>query len=167
MSLTLWILLAVAVQRLGELVYSNSNTKRLLAEGGTEVGQSHYPVMIAIHTGWLITMIVLAISKPIENQIVWPLIGAYAVVQVGRFWVLHSLGRYWSTKVIDIPDAPLIRTGPYRWIKHPNYVVVVLEVALLPMAFQMWEVAVIFSVLNAAILTWRIKVENQALNKRG
>lgn len=157
------------MQRLGELVYSNNNTKRLLAEGGVEIGQSHYPVMIAIHTGWLVTMAVLVIaadSVPTDNPIIWPLMGLYGLVQVGRFWVLYSLGRYWSTKVIDIPDAPLIRKGPYRWIKHPNYVVVVLEVALLPMALQLWGTALIFSILNAGILAWRIQVENQALRKR-
>jgi methyltransferase len=170
MSLTLWILLAVALQRLGELFYSNRNTKQLLAEGGAEVGQSHYPVMIAIHTGWLVTMAVLVIladSVPADDHIIWPLLGLYGLVQVGRFWVLYSLGRYWSTKVIDIPMAPLVRKGPYRWIKHPNYVIVVLEVALLPMAFQLWGTAFIFSILNAGILAWRIQVENQALGKRG
>jgi len=103
---------------------------------------------------------------PTDNPIIWPLMGLYGLVQVGRFWVLYSLGRYWSTKVIDIPDAPLIRKGPYRWIKHPNYVVVVLEVALLPMALQLWGTALIFSILNAGILAWRIQVENQALRKR-
>ena len=169
MSLTLWIILAVALQRLGELLHSYLNTKQLLAKGGTEVGQSHYPVMIAIHTGWLVTMAafaVLADTASTADLIIWPLIGLYGLVQVGRFWVLYSLGRYWSTKVIDIPEAPLIRKGPYRWIKHPNYLIVVLEVALLPMALQMWGTALIFSILNAGILAWRIHLENQALLKR-
>ena len=169
MSLTLCILSAVALQRLAELLYSNRNTKKLLAEGGKEVGQSHYPIMIAIHTGWLFTITafaVLADTHSVDDNIIWPLIGVYGLVQVGRFWVLYSLGRYWSTKVIDLPEAPLIRKGPYRWIKHPNYLIVVLEVALLPMALQMWSIALVFSILNAGILAWRIQVENRALIKR-
>ena len=169
MSLTLCILSAVALQRLAELLYSNRNTKKLLTEGGKEVGQSHYPIMIAIHTGWLFTITafaVLADTHSVDDLIIWPLIGVYGLVQVGRFWVLYSLGRYWSTKVIDLPEAPLIRKGPYRWIKHPNYLIVVLEVALLPMALQMWGTALVFSILNAGILAWRIQVENRALIKR-
>jgi methyltransferase len=169
MSLTLCILSAVALQRLAELLYSNRNTKKLLTEGGKEVGQSHYPVMIAIHTGWLFTIttfVVLADTRSVDELIIWPLIGVYGLVQLGRFWVLYSLGRYWSTKVIDLPEAPLIRKGPYRWIKHPNYLIVVLEVALLPMALQMWGIALVFSILNAGILAWRIQVENRALIKR-
>ena len=169
MSLTLCILSAVALQRLAELLYSNRNTKKLLTEGGKEVGQSHYPVMIAIHTGWLFTItafVVLADTHFVDDLIIWPLIGVYGLVQVGRFWVLYSLGRYWSTKVIDLPEAPLIRKGPYRWIKHPNYLIVVFEVAILPMALQMWGIALVFSILNAGILAWRIQVENRALIKR-
>ena len=169
MSLTLCILLIVALQRLAELWYSNRNTKKLLTEGGKEVGQSHYPIMIAIHTGWLFTITafaVLADTHSVDDLIIWPLICVYGLVQVGRFWVLFSLGHYWSTKVIDLPEAPLIRKGPYRWIKHPNYLIVVLEVALLPMALQMWGIALVFSILNAGILAWRIQVENRALIKR-
>ncbi|MBO44679.1 MAG: hypothetical protein CMM28_13220 [Rhodospirillaceae bacterium] len=169
MSLTLWIILAVTLQRLGELVHSSRNTKKLLSEGGKEVGQSHYPIMIAIHTGWIFTITAFAVaadSHSLDDLIIWPLIGVYGLVQVGRFWVLYSLGRYWSTKIIDLPGVPLIRKGPYRWIKHPNYLIVVLEIALLPMALQMWLIALVFSILNAGILAWRIQVENAALVKR-
>ena len=114
MSLTLCILFAVALQRLAELLYSKRNTKKLLAEGGKEVGQSHYPVMIAIHTGWLFTIttfVVLADTHSVDDLIIWPLIGVYGLVQVGRFWVLYSLGRYWSTKVIDLPEAEKTAAG--------------------------------------------------------
>ena len=161
--------MAIALQRLGELVHSNRNTKKLLAEGGTEVGQSHYPVMIAIHVGWLLTIaafVVMSETHSVDELIIWPLLGVYGVVQLGRLWVLYSLGRYWSTKIIDLPEVPLIRKGPYRWIKHPNYLIVVLEIALLPMALQMWLIALVFSILNAGILAWRIQVENAALVKR-
>jgi methyltransferase len=163
MSFSLWILIAVAAQRLGELIYSNRNTKRLLAKGGAEVGKGHYPILISIHTGWIIAM---AIMAPPDNRIIWTFLGLYGVVQIGRYWVLHTLGPYWSTRVIDLPNAPLIHQGPYRWIRHPNYVVVVLEIAILPAALQLWEIAIIFSILNAGILIWRIKIENQVLAKR-
>jgi methyltransferase len=157
------IVAAVALQRLGELFLSKRNGARLLAEGGREIGRGHYPVMIAIHVAWLVTLFALA---PAREAIVWPLIAAYLVVQIGRIWVIHSLGRYWTTRVIDMPDAPLVRRGPYRWIKHPNYLVVTLEVAILPLAFGLWQVAALFSVLNVLILWQRLRVENAALAAR-
>ncbi|MBL24282.1 MAG: hypothetical protein CMM48_10350 [Rhodospirillaceae bacterium] len=164
MTIAYWLLLAVALQRLAELIYSNRNTKRLVSEGGSEVGKGHYSIIVAVHVGWLVTM---TLANPPDTNVIWPLVALYGAVQLLRIWVLVSLGRYWSTRVIDLPDAPLVRHGPYRWCKHPNYVVVVLEVAILPLAFQLWAVAAIFTFLNSAILAKRIHVENQVLRHRG
>ncbi len=157
------IVLLVALQRLGELVLSRRNGAWLLANGGREIGAGHYPVMIAIHVGWLAAM---AFLIPADAPVYWAVIGVYLVVQLGRVWVISTLGRYWTTRVIHMPDTPLITHGPYRWMRHPNYVVVVLEVALLPMAFGAWEIALIFSIANFAILAWRLRIESAALDER-
>ena len=103
---------------------------------------------------------------PADAPVHWPLIAAYLAVQAGRAWVIATLGRFWTTRVIDMPAAPLVRRGPYRWCRHPNYVVVVLEVALLPLAFGAWEIALAFSLANLAVLAWRLKIENAALARR-
>jgi methyltransferase len=158
-----WAALLVGLQRLGELWLSRRNGRRLLAEGGREIGAGHYPVLIAVHAGWLAAT---AFLVPAAAPVYWPVIAAYLVVQAGRIWVIATLGRYWTTRVIDIPAAPLVKRGPYRWVRHPNYVVVVLEVALLPLAFGAWEIALVFSTLNLAVLAWRLRIENAALARR-
>lgn len=158
-----WAVLLVGLQRLGELWLSRRNGRRLLAEGGREVGAGHYPVLIAVHVGWLAAIFFLV---PAGAPVYWPVIAAYLVVQAGRIWVILTLGRYWTTRVIDMPQAPMVRTGPYRWLRHPNYVVVVLEVALLPLAFGAWEIALFFSAANVAVLAWRLRLENAALDRR-
>jgi methyltransferase len=158
-----WAALLVGLQRLGELWLSRRNGRRLLAEGGREIGAGHYPVLIAVHAGWLAAT---AFLVPAAAPVYWPVIAAYLVVQAGRIWVIATLGRYWTTRVIYIPAAPLVKRGPYRWVRHPNYVVVVLEVALLPLAFGAWEIALVFSTLNLAVLAWRLRIENAALARR-
>ena len=158
-----WAVLLVALQRLGELWLSRRNARRLLAEGGREIGAGHYPVLIAIHVGWLAAIFFLV---PADAPVYWPVIAAYLVVQAGRIWVISSLGRFWTTRVFDMPTAPLVKRGPYRWLRHPNYVVVALEVALLPLAFGAWGIALIFSLANLAILGWRLRIENAALARR-
>jgi len=163
MTIVQTIVLLVAIQRLCELVLSRRNSAWLVANGGREIGAGHYPVMIAIHVGWLAAM---AFLIPADAPVYWGVIGLYLVVQLGRVWVIATLGRYWTTRVIHMPDTPLITHGPYRWVRHPNYVVVVLEVALLPLAFGAWEIALIFSVANFAILAWRLRIENAALDER-
>ncbi len=157
------IVLLVALQRLCEVALSRRNEARLVAEGGHEIGAGHYPVLIAVHVGWLAA---LAFLVPADAPIYWPVIGLYLLVQLGRIWVLSTLGRYWTTRVIHMPDTPLITHGPYRWVRHPNYIVVVLEIALLPLAFGAWEIALGFSIANSAILAWRLRIENVALNAR-
>ena len=158
-----WAALLVGLQRLGELWLSRRNARRLFAEGGREIGTGHYPVLIAVHAGWLAA---IAFLIPADAPVYWPLLAAYLLVQVGRAWVISTLGRYWTTRVIDMPAAPLVKRGPYRWIRHPNYVVVVLEVALLPLAFGAWEIALAFSIANLAVLAWRLRIENAALARR-
>ncbi|WP_340119001.1 isoprenylcysteine carboxylmethyltransferase family protein [Pelagibius sp. 7325] len=157
----LWIvLLLVAAQRLAELVYARRNTRYLLAEGAYEVGAAHYPFLVAVHALWLLS---LALFIPAETQPVWWLLGVFVVLQALRLWVLATLGRFWTTRIITLPGAPLVRRGPYRFLRHPNYLVVAGEIAVLPLAFGAWEIAVIFSLANAAVLAWRIRCEERAL----
>jgi methyltransferase len=158
-----WVVLLVGLQRLGELWLSRRNARRLLAEGGREIGAWHYPVLLAVHVGWLAAIFFLV---PSDAPLYWSIIAAYLAVQIGRVWVISTLGRFWTTRVIDMPAAPLVRRGPYRWVRHPNYIVVALEVALLPLAFGAWEIALAFSIANLAVLAWRVRIENAALARR-
>jgi len=153
----------VVGQRLGELVIANRNTKRLLARGGREVGARHYPLFIVLHTSWIAAM---ALLIPWDRWPYMPLIFLYLLLQLARVWILTSLGPYWTTRIITIDDAPKVRRGPYRFIKHPNYLVVGLEIAVLPLAFQAWWIAGVFSVLNALLIGYRISVEERALEPR-
>lgn len=158
------ILLCVALQRLGELVLDKRNTSALLREGGVEHGAGHYPLFIVLHSGWLICLFAWALW--FDTQVNWALFGCYLLLQAGRLWVLSSLGRFWTTRIITVPDAPLITSGPYRFVRHPNYWIVICEIALLPLVLGAWEIAAIFSTLNAALLFHRIRIENTALSPR-
>ena len=160
----LWIvLILVAVQRLAELVYARRNTRRLLAEGAYESGAGHYPLLVGLHALWLVS---LALFVPADRAPDWALLAVFVVLQGLRVWVLASLGRFWTARVITLPGAPLVRRGPYRWFRHPNYLVVAGEILVLPLAFGAWEIAVIFSLANAAILTLRVRCEERALSPR-
>ncbi|MEO6361268.1 MAG: isoprenylcysteine carboxylmethyltransferase family protein, partial [Sphingomicrobium sp.] len=114
----------------------------------------------AVHASWLATLWWLAPGEPIH----WPLIGGFTLLQLGRIWVLRTLGARWTTRIIVLPGAPLVRDGPFRFVSHPNYLIVIGEIAILPLAFGLWEVAAIFSLLNAAVLAIRIKAEERALS---
>ena len=153
------ILALVTAQRLGELWLSNRNTRQLLDQGAVEHGHGHYPLMIAIHAAWLAALWWWAPGQPIH----WPLIIAFALLQLARVWVIATLGPRWTTRIIVLPGAPLVRGGPYRLVDHPNYLIVALEVALLPLAFGLAGVALVFSVLNTIILSIRIRAENAVL----
>ncbi|HEU4696776.1 MAG TPA: isoprenylcysteine carboxylmethyltransferase family protein [Sphingomicrobium sp.] len=160
MSLPVAILALVTLQRLGELWLSNRNTRRLLARGGHEVGARHYPLMVAVHLLWLAALWWLAPARPIDGF--W--LAVFVLLQLARIWVLATLGSRWTTRIIILPGAPLVRAGPYRWVDHPNYMIVIGEIAALPLTFGLWAVALIFTLLNAAVLTIRIREENRALN---
>jgi methyltransferase len=160
LSLPVAILALVTLQRLGELWLSNRNTRRLLARGGHEVGARHYPLMVAVHLLWLAALWWLAPARPIDGF--W--LAVFALLQLARIWVLATLGSRWTTRIIILPGAPLVRAGPYRWVDHPNYMIVIGEIAALPLTFGLWAVALIFTLLNAAVLTIRIREENRALN---
>ena len=159
MTLTVLILVLVTLQRLGELWLSNRNTRRLLAQGGHEVGAAHYPFIVAVHVLWLAALWWFAPGRPIDGF--W--LAMFVLVELGRIWVLASLGARWTTRIIVVPEAPLVRRGPYRFLAHPNYAVVVAEIAVLPLVWGLWQVALIFSALNAAVLYVRIRRENDAL----
>lgn len=158
-----WIVLLVAIQRLGELALSRRNTRRLIAAGGRELGAGHYPFLVGVHAGWLLALFVLV---PADAPVYPTPIGVFLLLQLARVWVIASLGRYWTTRVIDLPDAPLVRTGPYRWLRHPNYVVVILELAALPLAFGAWPIAAVFSAANLFVLRVRLRAENAVLDGR-
>jgi methyltransferase len=151
------------MQRVVELTYARRNTARLLASGGVEVGASHYPLIVLLHAAWLVTM---AIVIPPYREPNWYLIALYVSLQPLRIWTIATLGPYWTTRLITVPNAPLIRTGPYRIFRHPNYIVVCAEIAILPLAFGAVEVAIIFSILNAALLSYRIRLEERILANR-
>ena len=158
-----WILGLVAAQRLAELVLAAVNTRRLLARGAREVGRAHYPLFVLLHASWLIA---IALTTPIEARPAWILIGVFAGLQLLRVWVIAALGPYWTTRVITLDGTPLVRGGPFRFVRHPNYWIVAGEVAVLPMAFGDWPVALVWSVLNALLLRHRLRVENAALAGR-
>ena len=160
---TLWIvLLLVTVQRVVELSYARRNERRLLANGGVEAGASHYPLIVALHAAWLVAM---AVAIPPQTPPNWWLLGVYVLLQAARVWVIASLGPYWTTRVVTVPGTALVRRGPYRLMRHPNYAIVAAEIAVLPMAFGAVAVAVAFTLLNAALLTWRVRVEDGALGR--
>jgi len=131
----------------------------LLAQGAREVGATHYPLIVAVHTLWLVSLWCLASGRPVDAF--W--LALFVLLELGRIWVLASLGPRWTTRIIVLPDVPLVRRGPYRWINHPNYLVVIGEIAVLPLVFGLWQVALTFTVLNAAVLAIRIREENRAL----
>jgi methyltransferase len=157
------ILGAVALQRVGELVLSRRNTHSLLARGAIEVTPGHYPLMVAVHAAWLISLWVLGHDQPVN------MVGLlfYLVLQGLRVWVMWTLGSRWTTRIIVLPEQPLVSAGPYRFLSHPNYAVVVGEIAVLPLALNLPIVAAVFTILNAMVLAIRIRAENRALATSG
>jgi methyltransferase len=159
--LNIVILALVTLQRLGELWLAKRNTRRLLAEGAREYGSAHYPLIVLIHTLWLASLCWLALNRPVS--VFW--LALFVLLEMGRAWVLASLGRRWTTRIIVLPDAPLVRRGPYRFINHPNYMVVIGEIAVLPLVFGLLWIAVIFSLLNSTVLMIRVREEERALGR--
>ena len=155
------LLAFVTLQRLVELPIAAANTKRLLAAGGHEVGAGHYPLLVAVHVAWLATLCWLAPGRPIDLLF----LALFALIEAGRVWVLRTLGPRWTTRIIVVPGEKLVASGPYRFLNHPNYLVVIGEIAVLPLVFGLWQIALLFSLLNAAALTVRIRAENAALGR--
>ena len=158
-----WTLAFVALQRLAELAWASHNTARLRRRGAIEADPRGYPFIVALHAGWLAS---LAALVPAATAPSWPLLGLFALLQPARIWVILSLGHYWTTRVLTLPSAPLVRTGPYRWVRHPNYLLVTAEIAILPLAFGAVAIAVAFSALNLVLIARRISIEDRALALR-
>lgn len=163
MTALYWTLAVVAAQRLVELAWADRNSARLRRQGAVEMDAAGYPLFVALHGGWLAG---LALWVPGATRPNWPLLGLFALLQLGRVWVILSLGRYWTTRVLTLPGAPLVRTGPYRWLRHPNYILVIAEIAILPLAFGAVAVAAICSALNLLLIARRIGIEDRALAPR-
>ncbi len=159
MTASVALLALVTLQRLGELLLARHNTRRLLAEGASEVGREHYPAIVLLHAAWLCGLSALAWNR--EAAVGW--VALYAGLQILRAWILLSLGRRWTTRIIVLPGVPRVAAGPYRVIRHPNYAVVAAEIAVLPLAFGLPAFALLFSVLNALVLRIRIRAEDAAL----
>jgi len=160
MNWTIFIILGlVTLQRLLELYIAHRNTGRLIAKGGFEVGSNHYPLMVLLHALWLAGLWYFAWNATVE----WPWIFAYLVLEAARGWIIAALGSRWTTRIIVVPGEELTDEGPYKYFRHPNYMVVAGEIFILPMAFGLLWYAVLFAVLNALMLYWRIRSEDAAL----
>jgi methyltransferase len=156
----------VALQRLLELVYSLRNERRLRAMGAVEFGARHYPLMVGLHTLWLASTLVEGLQRGPDIPAWWPVpLTAFLLVQPLRYWAIVSLGPNWNTRVLVVPGVKLVKSGPYRYLPHPNYVVVAVEILTFPLVFGAWITAIVFSVLNAALLFVRIRTENRALEE--
>jgi methyltransferase len=158
------LILLVALQRLGELVYARRNDRALRAAGGVEYGTGHYPVLVGLHTAWLFALFA---TVPADAPIHAGALILFILLQGPRVWTLASLGRFWTTRVIVVPDSAPVRRGPYRFVRHPNYLIVALEIPLLPLVFGAWQLAIGFALANLAMLAWRIRVEERALATNG
>jgi methyltransferase len=153
------ILALVTLQRAGELVVAHRNTRRLMARGAVELASGHYPLVVAVHAGWLILLWVFGRDQPV-NAIA---LAAYLILQGLRGWVFWTLGARWTTRIIVLPGERLVSAGPYRYLSHPNYAVVAGEIAVLPLVLHLPWIAAIFTILNAGVLAIRIRAENRAL----
>jgi methyltransferase len=164
---TAYVLLvaAVGVERLAELVVATRNARWAFAHGGVESGRGHYPVMAAMHTVFLVACLaeVAIADRPFLPWLGWPMLALVVASQALRWWCVATLGHQWNTRVIVVPGLPLVSGGPYRWLRHPNYVAVVVEVAALPLVHTAWVTALVFTLANAVVLAVRIPVEERAL----
>jgi methyltransferase len=153
------ILAAVTLQRVAELVVSRNNTRKLMASGAIEVAPEHYPLIVAVHAAWLLSLWVFGRDQPVHLVA----LAGYLGLQGLRLWTLRTLGPRWTTRIIVLPRQPLVAAGPYRFLSHPNYAVVVGEIAMLPLVLGLPLLAACFTILNAAVLAIRIRAENRAL----
>ena len=163
MSIVHWTLGLVVLQRVVELVWAHRNTIRLRQLGGVEADADGYPCFVLLHAGWLASLVIFV---PTAAQPVWPLLGIFGLLQLGRAWVIASLGPYWTTRIVTLPGAPLVHTGPFRWVRHPNYLLVIAEIAVLPLAFGAVAIAASFSAVNFVLMLRRIRIEDNVLAAR-
>ncbi len=163
MTVLHWTLGLVLLQRVVELVWARRNTIRLRRLGGVEADAEGYPYFVLLHAGWLVS---LALFVPAATPPIWPLLGLFVLLQLGRLCVISSLGHYWTTRIVTLPGAPLVETGPFRWFRHPNYLLVIAEIAVLPLAFGAVPIAVSFSALNVVLILRRIRIEESVLAPR-
>jgi methyltransferase len=157
------ILTLVTLQRLGELVLARRNTEKLKARGAIEIGAKHYPLVVSVHAAWLIALWVFGRDQDVNLG----LLAIFILLQALRVWILATLGSRWTTRIIVLRGEPLITSGPYRYFSHPNYAVVCGEIAVLPLALHLPAVAIVFSLLNAAVLVIRVRAEQRALSATG
>ncbi len=156
----------VAAQRLLELARARHNERRARAKGAVELGRGHYPLIIGLHSLWLVSTFVEGLLRGPELPPYWPVpLALFLLVQPLRYWAILSLGESWNTKILVVPGAKPVRRGPYRYLSHPNYVVVVVEILAFPLVFGAWATALVFTALNAAVLSVRIREENRALRE--
>jgi len=158
-----WTLGLVLLQRLVELVWARRNTDRLRRLGGVEADAEGYPYFVLLHAGWLVS---LALFVPAATPPIWPLLGLFALLQLARLWVISSLGPYWTTRIVTLPGEPLVQSGPFRWFRHPNYLLVIAEIAVLPLAFGAVPIAVSFSAVNLMLILRRVRIEESVLAPR-
>lgn len=153
----------VAIQRLAELVLARRNERRLLARGGVEHGSGHYPLFVVLHGAWLVAMLLqLRADQAVHGA--W--VALFVLLQAGRAWIIASLGPFWTTRIITLEGSPLVRRGPYRWVRHPNYWIVAGEIIALPMALGQPGTALVFTLLSAVLTFWRIRIEDRVLAPR-
>ena len=155
----------IGLERLVELAVSRRNADWSFARGGREFGQGHYPVMVAMHSALLLSCMaeVAFAHRPFIPALGWPMVAVVAASTVVRWWCVATLGKHWNPRLIIVPGTELVRSGPYRWIHHPNYTAVAVEVAALPLVHSAWLTAIVFTIANAAVLRVRITAENLAL----
>ena len=159
------LIAAVALERLAELIISRRNLAWARSHGGFESGFGHYPFMVVLHTGLLVACLVEAAQRPFIPALGWSMFAVVVLAQALRWWCITTLGHRWNTRIVVIPGLPLVGSGPYRWLRHPNYVAVVAEGIALPLVHTSWVTAVVFTVLNAALLRVRISAENAAMDR--
>ena len=159
MTLSLAVLIFVTLERGAELVWARRNTRRLLAMGAREAEPGHYPLIVLLHAAWLLGLWVLGWGRAVSI----PWLVVFALLQAGRVWVLATLGRRWTTRIIVVPGETLVRRGPYRLIPRPNYAGVAGEILVLPLVFGLVAYGLVFAILNAAVLCLRIRAEERAL----
>lgn len=159
------LIAAVAAERIAELVVSQRNLRWSRERGGVEFGAGHYPVMVVLHTALLVACLVEAAHREFLPALGWPMLAVVLAAQALRWWCIATLGRQWNTRVVVVPGGGRVTGGPYRYLRHPNYVAVVVEGIALPLVHTAWITALVFTALNAALLRTRITVENRALER--